>query len=134
MRALHLGGNWLGNQLHSGIPHEDYVKFIESLDVNWIGISVALHYGESTDPVVRRVYDGNLIRTFTDEVLRTIIRECVSRGIDVYVTLAFEVEPEAGSKQPERWMLGLPWLDGGFTAEEEGASLFSLGTETDHLF
>jgi hypothetical protein len=168
MRALHLGGNWLGNQLHSGIPHEDYVQFIESLDVNWIGVSVALHYGESTDPVVRRVYDGNVIRTFTDDVLRTIIRECVSRGIDVYVTLAFEVEPEPGSKQPERWMLGLPWLDGGFTAEEwpwlpghpdhaifvsqfwdsytaqavhfatiaeeEGASLFSLGTETDHLF
>jgi hypothetical protein len=168
MRALHLGGNWLGNQLRSGVPHEDYVQFVESLDVNWVGISVALHYGESTDPVVRRVYDGNVTRTFTDEVLRTIIREFVSRGIDVYVTLAFEVEPEPGSKKPERWMLGLPWLDGGFQAaewpwlpghpdhanfvaqfwssytdqavhfgriaEEEGASLFSLGTETDHLF
>jgi len=168
MRALHLGGNWLGNELHAGVPHEEFVQFVESLDVNWVGVSVALHYGESTDPVVRRVYDGNVIRTFTDEVLRTIIREFVSRGINVYVTLAFEVEPEPGSQKPERWMLGLPWLDGGFQAEEwpwlpghsdhadfvaqfwssytdqavhfariaeeEGASLFSLGTETDHLF
>lgn len=168
MRALHLGGNWLGNQLHSGVPHEDYIQFVESLNVNWVGISVALHYGESTDPDVRRVYDGEVIQTFTDEVLRRIIHEFVSREINVYVTLAFEVEPEPGSKQPERWMLGLPWLDGGFQAEEwpwlpghpdhanfvsqfwssytdqavhfariaeeEGASLFSLGTETDFLF
>jgi len=168
MRALHLGGNWLGNQLHSGVPHEDFIQFVESLDVNWVGISVALHYGDSTDPTVRRVYDGNVIRTFTDDVLRTIIREFASRGINVYVTLAFEVEPEPGSKIPERWMLGMPWLDAGFQAEEwpwlpghpdhanfvaqfwssytdqavhfariaeeEGASLFSLGTETDFLF
>ncbi|MFH1764734.1 MAG: hypothetical protein ABIF09_11125, partial [Gemmatimonadota bacterium] len=168
MRALHLGGNWLGNQLHSGVPHEEYLEFVESLDVNWVGISVALHHGESTDPTVFRVYDGDVIRTFTDEVLRAVIREFVSRGIEVYVTLAFETEPESGSGIPERWMLGLPWSPDGFgaeewpwrpghldhanfvaqfwssytdqavhfarIAEEEGASLFSLGTETDHLF
>lgn len=168
VRALHLGGNWLGNQVHAGVPHEDYDRFIESLDVNWVGVSVALHYGEATDPTVRRVYDGQFILTFTDEVLRTIIREFRSRGIDVYVTLAFETEEDLEAKVPSRWMLGLPWLDLGFQAEEwpwlpghpnhenfvaefwssytaqavhfariaeeEGAALFSLGTETDHLF
>ncbi len=168
MRALHLGGNWLGNQLHAGVPHPDFLAFMERLAVNWVGVSVALVYGESTDPVVRPNYDGPGIRTFTDDVLRTLIREFTSRGVDVYVTLAFEVEPEPGSKVPERWMLGQPWLEGGFQeedwpwlpthpdhesfvaefwttytqqavhfatiAEEEGATLFSLGTETDRLF
>jgi len=166
MRALHLGGNWLGNELHEGVPHPEFWSFIDSLDVNWVGVSVALHYGVSTDPTISRVYDGQVTRTFSDEVLRTLIQEFRARGIDVYVTLAFE--PEEGAGVPGRWLIGQPWLEGGFTAAEwpwlpthpnhdqfvadfwssytahavhfariageEGAALFSVGTESDRLF
>ena len=168
MRTIHLGGNWLGNRLWAGQPPEEFWRFVESLNVNWVGISVALFYDESTDPIVKRKYTGVGIPTFSDEVLRTLIREFRSRGIEVYVTLAFENESQEGSEAPPRWLIGQPWLELDFTADEwpwlpdhpdheefvsqfwgsytenavhlariageEGASLFSLGTESDRLF
>ena len=168
MRALHIGGNWLGNTLWAGQPPQEYWDFVDSLSVNWVGISVALFYDESTDPIVKRKYTGVGIPTFSDDVLRALIRAFRSRGIDVYVTLAFENESQEGSVAPPRWLIGQPWLELDFTAEqwpwlpdhpdhesfvsqfwasytenavhiariagEEGASLFSLGTETDRLF
>ncbi len=110
MRAIHIGGNWLGNRLWAGQPPEEFWQFVESLNVNWVGISVA----------------------------------------------------------PPRWLIGQPWLELDFTAEEwpwllshpdheefvaafwgsyteqavhiariageESAALFSLGTESDRLF
>jgi hypothetical protein len=169
MRAVHLGGNWLGNQLHAGVPHQEWVHFMESINGNWAGVSVALHYGQAADPTVRRLYEGVGIKTFTDDVLRTLIREMRSRGIDVYVTLAFEPDLEEGV--PDRTVLGQPFLGGDVEAqtveewpwhpdnsnheefvaqfwgsytdqavhfariaEEEGATLFSVGTETEQLF
>jgi uncharacterized protein YjdB len=169
MRAVHMGGNWLGNQLHAGVPHGEWVRFMQSINANWAGISVALHYGQADDPVIRRIYEGVGIRTFTDDVLRTAIRELRARGIDVYVTLAFEPDLDPG--QPDRTVLGQPFLGGDVEAqtvgdwpwhpdhpqheefvaqfwasyteqavhfariaEEEGAALFSVGTETEQLF
>jgi len=168
MRSIHLGGNWLGNRLWAGHPPEEFWQFVDSLSVNWVGISVALFYDESTDPIVKRKYTGVGIPTFSDEVLRALIREFRSRDIEVYVTLAFENESQEGSQAPPRWMIGQPWLELDYTEEnwpwlpdhpdheefvsqfwasyteqavyfariagEEGASLFSLGTESDRLF
>ena len=42
----------------------------DSLHVNWIGISIALHYDDSMDSTVERVYSSKegVISTYSDDV------------------------------------------------------------------
>ena len=191
MRAIHISGNWATNRQTAeawdpgaGHPliHRDYVEYLKDLHVNWVGISVALHYDDSMDSTVERAYSRNLnVPTFSDAVLRQLIREFKNSDFNVYLTLAFESHEAYASARPaQRWQLGdpghpetgvpaddpmyappilpehWPWRPShpghdrfvqGFwetyteqavhfakIAQQEGARMYSLGTETDRLF
>ena len=119
LRALHAAGRWGTNHRaveaweatgRTGplIP-PDYIAWLQSLHVNWIGVSVGLHYDDSMDSTVERVYSGVEVLTYADDVLRQMIREFHSHGINVYLTLAFEAhEAEASTRPVRRWELGDP--------------------------
>ena len=134
MRAVAISGNWGTNRdvvqawedersTGSLIPLE-YVAWLRGLHVNWILISVALHYEDSMDSSVSRETGRNRnVPTWRDGSLRQVIREFRSHGFEVYMTLAFEAhEAEASSVHFAR------------IAQQEGVALYSLGTETDRLF
>ena len=119
MRAVHVGGNWGDNRLtveawaedtSKPLVPSDYVAVLQDLRVNWIGLSVALHYEDSMDSTVERVYStGVRIPTFSDRALRQYIREFKQRGFDVYLTLAFEsFEAEQAARPVSRGQLGRP--------------------------
>ncbi len=105
LRAVHLGANFGGNSY--GITNE-YLDYLERLNADWVGISVSLHVNDSVDPVVKRVYSGVYIPTFTDNELREMINKLRVNGYHVYLTLAFEIDEEAGksSKPVLRYQLG----------------------------
>ena len=120
LRAIHAAGNWGTNGTRVAdweasdrsqplIP-PDYIALLESLHVNWVGLSVALHYDDSMDSTVERVYSEDVdIPTFSDDAIRQYIREFRSHGIDVYLTLAFEAfEAEQSDRPVSRWQLGDP--------------------------
>ena len=120
LRAIHAAGNWgdtgyvvdqweAAGRIGTLIPL-DYIQWLKSLHINWIGLSVALHYDDSMDSTVERVYASNVdIPTFSDEALRQLIREFRNHGIDVYLTLAFEAyEAETAARPVRRWQLGDP--------------------------
>ena len=120
LRAIHAAGNWgdtgdvvdkweATGRIGTLIPL-DYIEWLKSLHVNWIGLSVALHYDNSMDSTVERVYSSDVdIPTFSDEALRQLIREFKNHGIDVYLTLAFEADKaEIASRPVRRWQLGDP--------------------------
>jgi len=182
LRAVHASGNWGTNGQvvedwkargrRGNLVPRDHIDYLRSLNVNWVGLSVALHYDDSADSAVRRVHSpaGDSVPTFEDDVLRQFIREFRAHGMDVYLTLAFESFDAERSERPvRRWQLGDPELpDAGISpanwpwspdhpeherfvaefwetyadqavhfarlAQEEGAGMFSLGTETDRLF
>ncbi|MCY3681877.1 MAG: hypothetical protein OXH16_10790 [Gemmatimonadetes bacterium] len=121
LRALHVGGNWGTNtevvaeweatgRVGTLIP-PDYIEWLKSLQVNWVGLSVALHYDDSMDSTVERVYSSDVrIPTFSDEALRQLIREFRSHGMNVYLTLAFEAfEAEEAARPVYRWQMGNPY-------------------------
>ena len=87
-----------------------YVEHIESAHVDWVGVSVSLHVDDSMDSTVERKYSSDVdLPTFTDEALRQIFREYRQRGIDVYLTLAFEThEAEVAERPLARFLLGDP--------------------------
>ncbi len=80
LRAIHAAGNWgdtgdvvdkweAAGRVGALIPL-DYIEWLKSLHVNWIGLSVALHYNDSMDSTVERVYSSDVdIRTFSDKAL-----------------------------------------------------------------
>ena len=120
LRAIHAAGNWgdtgyvvdkweAAGRVGALIPL-DYIEWLKSLHVNWIGLSVALHYNDSMDSTVERVYSSDVdIRTFSDKALRQLIREFRNHGIDVYLTLAFEADKAETAARPiRRWQLGDP--------------------------
>ena len=120
LRSLHAADNWGTNTEaveeweatgKSGplIP-PDYIAWLDSLHVNWIGLSVALHYDDSMDSTVERVYSADVdTATFSDDALRQMIREFRSHGINVYLTLAFQAfEAETAAHPVCRWQLGDP--------------------------
>ena len=119
LRAIHTAGNWGTNRavvdawngsgrLARLIP-SDYIEFLRDLYVNWVGLSVALHYDDSLDSTVERVYSDVGIPTFTDDALRQIIRELRLAGFRVYLTLVFEAhEAERSDRPVRRWQLGDP--------------------------
>ena len=182
LRAIHAAGDWGTNEIivreweSAGrvgrlIPL-DYIEWLKSLHVNWVGLSVALYYDDSMDSTVERVSLSDLEVTFSDEAIRQFIREFRGHGIDVYLTLAFNDHDAGQAAHPAfRWQLGSPSTPEGsrvmlpefwpwrldhpdherfvaefwetYTqqavyfariAEDEGARLYSLGTETEALF
>ena len=120
LRAIHASGNWATNRDvvanwnasgRSGpLVPPDHVEYLRSLHVNWVGLSVALHYDDSMDSTIERVYSEDVdVPAFTDDALRQIIRELRAAGFGVYLTLAFEAhEAEDAARPVRRWQLGDP--------------------------
>ena len=120
LRSIHSSGNWGTNESVVADWHrageegplvpEDYLAWLERLHVNWIGISVALTYDDSMDSSVERNRrHGGDGASFSDAALRQMIRDFKGRGVDVYVTLAFEAHEAAAAARPvHRWQLGDP--------------------------
>lgn len=109
LRAVHMGGNWGTNVegVHTLPP--DYFEYLHDLNVNWVGISVALHVQDSMDSAVERTYSGVEIPTFDDETLAQTIRVFRQQGFNVYLTLAFEDQNSKQAARPvQRWQLGDP--------------------------
>ena len=96
-------------QRGSLIPLE-FIDWLRSLHVNWVLISVALHYEDSMDSTVSRETDRNRqIPTWRDETLRQVLREFREHGFEVYMTLAFQAhEAERSARPVYRWQLGDP--------------------------
>ena len=120
MRAIAISGNWGTNRdvvqawedsgsTGSLIPLE-YVAWLRGLHVDWILISVALHYEDSMDSSVSRETGRNRnVPTWRDGSLRQMIREFRGHGFEVYMTLAFEAhEAEAAARPLSRHLLGDP--------------------------
>ena len=94
-RAIHMEGNWGTNQEVKNYIPDDYFKFLQDINANWIGISVALHIGDRMDSTVERVYDGVRFPTFTDEELKVLIDAFHRKGLRVYLTLSLEEDKDA---------------------------------------
>ncbi|MBE7416476.1 MAG: glycoside hydrolase TIM-barrel-like domain-containing protein [Ideonella sp.] len=108
-RAVHMGGNWGTNVESSRALPAGYFEYLRDLNVNWVGISVALHLDDSMDSSVERKATGVRIPTFADDVLAQMIRTFRRHGFNVYLTLAFELEEAALAAHPvRRWQLGDP--------------------------
>ena len=122
LRAVHLSGNWGHtadavdfwemDRTQRLVPPR-YVEYLRSVQVDWVGFSVALHLEHSMDSTLERTYSGVRVQTFSDEAVRQIIREFRAHGFNVYMTLAiesFEQEHELDAvKHPApRFQLGDP--------------------------
>jgi hypothetical protein len=109
IRAIHMGGNWGTNIESDNTLPSEYFEYLVDLNVNWAGISVALHFDDSMDSTVERKYTDVVVPTFTDDFLRELIQSFHQHGICVYLTLAFEpFEAEASDRPVYRWQLGGP--------------------------
>ncbi|MFC1912530.1 hypothetical protein ACFLXG_05205, partial [Chloroflexota bacterium] len=171
MRAVHMGGNWGTTRDAAPRLPEEYFLYLRDLNVNWVGISVALHLDGSMDSTVELDSSYTLsIPTFEDTVLKNVIKTYRQHGFNVYIALAFESLGK-GEYPLQRWQLGdpfaaqeddkiasenWPWNPShsnyetfvaefwdsykdaavhiGRIAEEEGAAIYCLGTETDRLW
>ena len=121
LRALHVSGNWGTNELvvadwnedpSNPLVPTDYIELLEHLSVNWIGLSVALTYDDSMDSTIERNTEHvppSDDASFSDDAVRRMIREFRAKGLDVYLTLAFEAfEAESAERPVSRWQLGDP--------------------------
>jgi hypothetical protein len=114
-------------QLSSG--DADYFAFLKSMNVEWLGVSVALHYDSYSDPTVRtHVCSGSFTDsggnvnpcTFADADLTGFLARARANGFKVYMTLAFETSANIDttaspnchlpSYRMSRWLLGAPEL------------------------
>ena len=88
----------------------DFVAHLQSLHVDWVGLSVGLHYDDSMDSTVERAYEPwRNVPTFEDHVLRQLVRELRALDIDVYLTLSFESHEALVADRPVgRYQLGDP--------------------------
>lgn len=120
MRAIAISGYW-GTNREVVQPWEDrgrqgpvlpaeFISWLRGMHVNWVLISVALHYEDSMDSSVSRETDRSRnVPTWRDESLRQVIREFREHGFDVYMTLAFEAhEAEVSARPLHRGQLGDP--------------------------
>ena len=171
LRSVHMAGNWGTNELvirdweasQSGhlVPAE-YMEWLESLHINWVGISVGLFWENYMDSTPERVYEDDVDGgTISDGALVTMVEEFKAHDISVYLTLA--LEPSEG-----RYRIGQPAVPDGIhrdawpwrpdhpdhvrfatefwdtytqhavhfarLAEDSGVSMYSLGTESDNIF
>lgn len=110
-RAVHAVGNWgMTERIEWGVDPvpEDYFRFLQRINANWVGISVALNIEGSLDSTVERIYEG-FISTFTDDALTIMIDALHQHGCNVYLTLAFETNGADDAEHPvKRWQLGDP--------------------------
>ena len=110
MRAVHMGGNWGTNRNAVVNPPDEYFEYLRDLNVNWVGISVALHVDGSMDSTVELDYSESLsIPTFRDETLRALIQKFRSHGFDIYIHIAFE-DTNKGDHPFSRWQMGDPLM------------------------
>lgn len=120
MRAIAISGYW-GTNRRVVQPWEDegrqgsvlpaeFINWLRGMHVNWVLISVALHYEDSMDSSVSRETDRSRnVPTWRDESLRQVIREFREQGFDIYMTLAFEAhEAETSARPLHRGQLGDP--------------------------
>ena len=120
MRAIAISGYW-GTNREVVQPWEDggrqgpvlpaeFIDWLRGMHVNWVLISVALHYEDSMDSSVSRETDRSRnVPTWRDESLRQVIREFREHGFDIYMTLAFEAhEAETSARPLHRGQLGDP--------------------------
>ncbi|MEE4296989.1 MAG: hypothetical protein V2J20_10310, partial [Wenzhouxiangella sp.] len=121
MRAVHMGGNWGATrsdaQYLDPVLGQGYIDWLNSVGANWVGISVALYVDNSLDSQVKRKYppeSGDLIPTYTDEQLTTMVNFLRSNGFKVFLTLAFENTSIAEVDDPnlyvDRNILGAPFV------------------------
>ncbi|MBN1643202.1 MAG: hypothetical protein JW856_00050 [Dehalococcoidales bacterium] len=109
-RAVHMGGNWGTNRTSVANLPDEYFRYLRDLNVNWVGISVALHIDGSMDSTVELDYSESLqIPTFRDDTLRSLIQAFRNHGFDVYIHMAFE-SGAAGEHPVSRWQLGDPLM------------------------
>ncbi len=116
MRAVHMGGNWGATRIYRDYENneasENYIQWLKSIHVNWVGISIALHVTSSDDSDVRPIYhndpNSSVIPTFTDAALTQMVQRLRDNGFHVYLTLAFEIEPNLPDKPVSRGFLGTP--------------------------
>ena len=87
----------------------DYIAWLRSLHVNQLALQVDLHYDDSMDSTLDRVYGSSDTNTFSDDAIRQFIREFQEHHIDVYLTLAFVSPDVTTTGRPAlRWQLGDP--------------------------
>jgi len=106
-RAVHMGGNWGTNRDAVRDLPSEYFEYLRDLNVNWVGVSVALHVEGSMDSTVELVYHDVFIPTFPDDVLRSLIQRFRQHGFNVYIHMAFE-SGASGEHPVQRWQLGDP--------------------------
>lgn len=119
-------------QLRTGLQQSDaeFFAHLKSMHVEWIGISVGLHYDSYSDPTVRvrncptgTITDSGGTLTscaFPDADLVSFIGRAKAAGFQVYLTLAFETALDIDSTsnpvcntpayKMSRWWLGAPAL------------------------
>ena len=119
-------------RLRNGLNANDaaYFGYLKSMNVEWIGISVAIHYDSYLNPQVVAHTCANAqmadsaghrtVCTFPDEDLKSFIARARNNGFKIYLTLAFAASQNLDSTsnptcgQPNykmsRWWLGAPVL------------------------
>ncbi|MFC1942433.1 hypothetical protein ACFLWU_04360 [Chloroflexota bacterium] len=127
-RAVHMGGNWGTNRDASKYLPEEYFFYLRDLNVNWVGISVALHLDGSMDSTVELDNNEHLpTPTFRDDVLRELISTFRSHGFNVYIHIA--IDSGMGGEYPvQRWQLGDPYMHN----EDPNISPDAWPWRTDH--
>src|SRR5204862_308449 len=88
-------------------PDQEYFEFLARTNVEWIGISIALHYDSFSNPVVNaeNCTSGGMKDTggnytscaFYDQDLESFIARARQRGFKIYLTLAFETSVDIDS-------------------------------------
>lgn len=110
-----------------------YFDYLKSINVEWIGISVAMHYDSFSNPIIatHTCATGGMLDSggnytscaFRDEDLSSFINRAKANGFKIYLTLAFEssqdldstASPACGTPnyKMSRWLLGQPQLPTG---------------------
>jgi hypothetical protein len=101
---------------------QSYIEFLRSLNVQWVGISVAMFVDSVADPTVRLHFrpagQSGGIYTFDDDDLRGFVSMLRAAGLRIYLTLAFQTlagnpaesptGPHCGKATfvPPRWLFG----------------------------
>ena len=111
LRSVHLAGRWGTNQevadewARSGTGNlvpEDFMEWLESLNVNWVGLQIHQFYDGAKDSTLELVYEEGRsdYGSWKDAELRQMAREYQANGISMYWQLALGGD--------ERWRLGDP--------------------------
>ncbi|MXW70879.1 MAG: hypothetical protein F4Z74_05430 [Acidobacteria bacterium] len=101
---------WEAENGASRLVPTEYIEWLQGLNVNWLLLSVSLHYEDSLDSTVsRETGHDRSVPTFKDASLEQLLRELREHGFSVYLTLAFEAHrAETAARPVHRWQLGDP--------------------------